>query len=227
MPSVFLSISYESRRRPHTSSFSTEPPEVRITFRYVSSDGATVRSSRLGVEDHHEFVMTQDVLTSCGLNGHGLSVAGGLVSAAARCRRKPSHDNAAGASPTADTRRTAQAYPQPPQAPKRPHPAQAAGTVHSRDLGVVGWDGSGTRRRKANHNSKIGAETHARLETPRTPPQNAKRPKDRVTSECRPRERRRLSSGAKIAAAGLADAICGPRTHRGLRREPAERQRGH
>src|SRR5262249_26709253 len=33
------------------------------------------------IEDHHEFVMTQDVLTSCGLNVHGLSVEGGLVPA--------------------------------------------------------------------------------------------------------------------------------------------------
>src|SRR5690242_17463553 len=46
-------------------------------------DGALLER---GIEDHHEFVMTQDSLTSCGLDGHGLSVAGGLVSLAAKSR---------------------------------------------------------------------------------------------------------------------------------------------
>ncbi len=39
------------------STFSTVPPSFLTTLRNVSSDGAMVRSSRIGVEDDHDFVM--------------------------------------------------------------------------------------------------------------------------------------------------------------------------
>src|SRR6202161_663178 len=48
MPSACLAISYASRRRPQMSTLSTDPPSLRTTLRKVSSDGATVRSSRVG-----------------------------------------------------------------------------------------------------------------------------------------------------------------------------------
>src|ERR1041385_7192755 len=51
--------------------------EIRVERR---ADGALLET---WVEDHHDFVMTQDLLTSCGLCGHGLSVAGGLASSSA------------------------------------------------------------------------------------------------------------------------------------------------
>src|SRR3569833_1113492 len=41
-------MSYDRRRRPHTSTFSTLPPSDLTTLRNWSSDGATVRSSVLG-----------------------------------------------------------------------------------------------------------------------------------------------------------------------------------
>src|SRR6476660_623211 len=63
MPSACLAISYASRRLPQMSTLSTLPPPLRMTLRNVSSDGATVRSSRVGsrmtmisygrIEPHH------------------------------------------------------------------------------------------------------------------------------------------------------------------------------
>src|ERR1700721_4545504 len=48
MPSACFAISYASRRLPQKAAFSTVPPSLRTTLRKVSSDGATVRSSRVG-----------------------------------------------------------------------------------------------------------------------------------------------------------------------------------
>src|SRR3954467_3777877 len=48
--------------------------EIRVERR---CDGALLETS---IEDHHDLVMTQDVLTSSGLSGHGPSAAGGHAS---------------------------------------------------------------------------------------------------------------------------------------------------
>src|SRR3954462_7257980 len=45
------------------------------------ADGALLETR---VEDHHHFIGTQSSSTSCGLGGHGLSVAGGLVRLSSR-----------------------------------------------------------------------------------------------------------------------------------------------
>src|SRR5215218_10621210 len=54
-----------------------------MTLRYLSSDGSTVRSSRLGSRMTMTSYARKAVSTSSGLGGHGLSVAGGL------CLRSP------------------------------------------------------------------------------------------------------------------------------------------
>src|SRR5262249_9144398 len=64
-------------------------PDVELLHRATRGpDHVQVRVERRGdgalleirIEDHHDLVMTQDVLTSYGLSGHGPSVAGGLAS---------------------------------------------------------------------------------------------------------------------------------------------------
>src|SRR5918993_5791423 len=85
MPSAFFLISYARRRRPQMSTLSTTPPSLRTTLRYLSSDGSTVRSSRLGSRMTMTSYARKAVSTSSGLGGHGLSVAGGLC----RCATPP------------------------------------------------------------------------------------------------------------------------------------------
>ncbi len=58
MPSLFLSISYASLRRPQMSTFSTVPPDWRMTPRNVLQTGSDGALLELGVEDHHHLVMT-------------------------------------------------------------------------------------------------------------------------------------------------------------------------
>src|SRR3954452_16227659 len=56
----------------------TDDVEVLVERR---ADGALLETR---VEDHHHFIGTQSSSTSCGLGGHGLSVAGGLVRLSSR-----------------------------------------------------------------------------------------------------------------------------------------------
>src|SRR5690606_18828879 len=58
----------------HRATRVADDVEVRVERR---GDGALLEA---GVEDHHDFVVTHDVLTSSGLGGHGPSVAGGHAS---------------------------------------------------------------------------------------------------------------------------------------------------
>src|ERR1700709_858950 len=77
MPSKFFSSAYERRRRPQTSTFSTVPPELRMTLRNCSNEGAIVRSSRSGARMTISSQLRPAKRTPAVLGGHGRSVTGG------------------------------------------------------------------------------------------------------------------------------------------------------
>src|ERR687889_517577 len=92
MPSDFFWMSYARRRRPQMSTLSTVPPSLLTTDRYLSSEGATVRSGSRPAERRSAAVALGAVFAAAlhalgALGGH--LALGGLVLLLGRRGRRP------------------------------------------------------------------------------------------------------------------------------------------